>query len=144
MSTMTVKQTVHIEAPVEKVFDYLKDPTNWNDLSGGAVDFKDVRLTKEGLGTSYSWVAKVAGLRLEGFDVFTDFVPNKRITDKSSRAFEGTWTYSFEPVSSGTKVTLESRARSVWGLPPLSMLVDRFAAKGHERTMSAFKARMEA
>ncbi len=36
------------------------------------MEFTDVRLTSEGAGTHYRWVAKVAGLTIEGFDVFTE------------------------------------------------------------------------
>ena len=140
---MTLKQSAHIEAPVEKVFDFFKNPANWQELTSGDIAFKDVRTTKEGVGTHYTWVATMGPLHLEGFNVFTDFVPNRRITDRSSRAFEGTWTYTFEPEGSGTRLTLENHARSFWGLPPLSRLMDRSAARSHARTMSALRARME-
>jgi carbon monoxide dehydrogenase subunit G len=140
---MTMRQSVHIEAPVEKVFDFFKDPENWEGFDE-TVQFKDVKRTREGVGTSYSWVGRIGPLKLEGFNVFTDFVPNQRIIDKSSRAFEGTWTYSFEPEGSGTKVTFENRGRSLWAIPPLSTLLDRSTAKGHEKSMRALKERMEA
>ena len=139
---MTMKQSVHIEAPVQEVFDFFKDPANWQGLDE-SIAYKDVKRTREGLGTSYSWVGKMAVLRLEGFNVFTEFVPNERITDKSSRAFEGTWTYSFEPEGSGMRLTFENRSRSFWAVPPLSNLLDLATAKGHEKTMLAMKARIE-
>lgn len=139
---MTVNLTVHVEAPVEKVFDFFKDPAHWQELTDG-ITFRDVRLTREGVGTHYTWVATMGPWHLEGFNVFTEFVPNRRITDMSSRAFEGTWTYTFEPEDSGTRLTLQNHPRSFWGLPPLSRLVDRSAEKSHDRTMSALRARME-
>ena len=141
---MTLKQSAHIEAPVEKVFDFFKDPANWQELTSGDITFKDVVLTREGVGTHYTWVARMGRLHLEGFNVFTEFVPTRRITDRSSRAFEGTWTYTFEPEGTGTRLTLENHSRSIWGLPPLSWLVDRSAARTHEQTMAALRARMEA
>jgi len=64
--------------------------------------------------------------------VFTEFVPNQRITDTSSSSLEGTWTYLFEPEGSGTKLTVENRGRSFWRIPPLERLLDWLAAKTHD------------
>lgn len=108
---MTYEQSFHVEAPVAKVFDFFRDPTNWAALEPEGVQFKDVKVTEEGVGTHYSWAAKIGGVTLEGFNVFTESVPDRRITDMSSSSLEGTWTYSFEPDGSGTKlIVTESRA----------------------------------
>lgn len=74
-----------------------------------------------GLGTHYSWAAKIAGVSIERFNVFTEFIPNRRITDRSSSSLEGTWTYSFEPDGSGTKLTVENQVCSFRRLPPWSV-----------------------
>ena len=139
---MTYQQSFHVDAPVAKVFDFFKDPENWARLAEG-VDFEDIVVTPQGLGTHYSWAGTVAGVTLKGFNVFTEFVPNRRITDKSSSSLEGTWTYSFEPEGSGTKLTLENQGRSVWCLPVLERLLDRMTAKTHEPRFARLKAILE-
>jgi hypothetical protein len=139
----TVKLSLHIEAPVEKVFAYFKDPANWQELQEG-ITFEDVRPTPEGVGTSYRWTARMAGLPVRGTNVFTEFVPDQRIVDESSLSLEGTWIYTFEPEGSGTRLTLENRNRSFWRVPPLSRLLDQATARGHARVMERAKARMEA
>lgn len=119
---MVMKVSYHIDAPVESVFDYFKDPTSDAGVGGEVVEAK---MTKEGIGTYLHWRVKVVGVPVyEGFDVITDLVSNKHITEKSSRALVGTWEYSFEPEASGTRVTMEHRPRPLWALPPLSNLVD--------------------
>ncbi len=140
---MTYEQSFHVDAPVTKVFDFFRDPSNWAELEPEGVQFKDVRLTEEGLGTHYSWAAKIAGVSIEGFNVFTEFVPDRHITDWSSSSLEGTWTYSFEPEGSGTKLTVENRGRSFWRLPPLERLLDRVAAKTHEPRFARLKTMLE-
>lgn len=140
---MTYQQSIHIDAPVTKVFDFFRDPTNWAAEAARGVSFQDVRLTQEGLGTHYTWAVKVAGFSLEGFDVFTEFIPNQRITDRSSSSLEGTWTYSFEPDGSGTKLTVANRVGSLWRLPLLEPLLDRMTAKTHEPVFSRLKAVLE-
>lgn len=105
--------------------------------------FKDVSVTQEGLGTHYVWTAKIAGFTIEGFDVFTEFIPNQRITDMSSSSLEGTWTYAFQPEGSGTKLTVENRVRSFWRILPLEIVLDWVTAKTHNPRFARLKARLE-
>ena len=141
---MAYRHSIHVEAPVEKVFGFFRDPGNWGSIQPEGVEFKDVRLTREGLGTHYRWAAKMAGFSLEGFDVFTEFIPNQRITDRSSSSLEGTWTYVFEPDGTGTKLTVENRVRSFWRIPPLEWLLDWVTAKTHDARLAKVKETLEA
>ncbi len=139
-----MKQTVHIEAPVKTVFDSFKDPANFMDLAPGDTQVDEVKITKEGVGTYMSWHAKIAGVPLRGFDVYTDVVPNKHITDRSSNPLVGTWHYDFEPEGSGTKLTMEHRTGSIWGLPPLRNLVDVVVRRMSDSYIPRVKAALEA
>ncbi len=139
---MTATLSVHIEAPVTAVFDLFRDPANWQDMAEGIV-FTSVHVTREGLGTHYQWRSRIVGVPVEGFGVFTEFVPGRRITDTSSLSLEGTWIYAFEPEGSGTRLTLRNQVRGLWRLPPLQALVDRIAVKSHERVLARLKNRLE-
>ena len=140
---MTYRHSMHIAAPVSKVFDFLADPNNWAQMVAEAVTVRDIHVTQEGLGTHYTWSGKIAGLPLEGFDVFTEFVPDRLIRDMSSSALEGTWTYRFEPEGSGTRLTIESRMRSFWRFRPLEQILDRMAAKTHGPRFERMKEVLE-
>lgn len=140
---MTYQQSIHIDAPVTKAFDFFRDPNNWAGEAARGVSFQDVRLTQEGMGTHYTWVVKIAGISLEGFDVFTEFIPNQRITDRSSSSLEGTWTYSFESDGSGTKLTVTNQMGPFWRLPLLERLLDWITAKTHEPVFKRLKAVLE-
>ncbi len=137
-----MKRSIHIEAPVQKVFDFVMDPRSGQDVAPMPV-VTDVKLTDEGVGSYYSWVAKMPVLRIEGFDVITEFVPNQRITDRCSSPFFGDFTYSFEPEGSGTQVTIETHSRSFWRFPFLRQLADLFKSMAGERYLSAMKTKME-
>lgn len=143
---MSTKQSIHIEAPVEKVFDFCADPRkSWStgpERMGG--ELVDVKMTEEGVGTYYSWVMKIAGLRIQGFDVYTEYVSNKRFTDRSSASFAGTWTYAFEPEGSGTRLTMQRHPASFWALRPVDRLTDRlFVASLSRQTLEKVKAQLE-
>jgi hypothetical protein len=80
---------------------------------------------------------------VEGFDVLTEFVPNQRITDRSSRSFVGTWTTTFEPEGSGTRLTEQRQPVSFWPLRPLDRLMDRFRGKLNQQSLEKVRAELE-
>jgi hypothetical protein len=142
---MAATMSYHIDAPVESVFDYFKDPNNQVDSAPfSAMKVHDVKMTKDGVGSFYSWSVKMLGIPLEGFEVITDFEPNKHITEQSSNAMVGTWEYTFEPEGSGTKVTMEHRQRSLWAVPPLRNLMDFALPRLSSSYVKAVKAELEA
>lgn len=118
---MAARQSFYIDAPVETVFDYIKDPNQQREAA--LYDLHDVKVTKEGVGTHFAWSFKVAGLRLEGFEVLTEVVPHKHITERSSVALTGRWDYDLEPEGTGTRLTITLQPQSFWRLPPLDRLV---------------------
>lgn len=141
---MTYRQSFHVAAPVAEVFGFFSDPSRWAELEPEGVRFRDVVLTAEGVGTHYSWTARIAGVPMQGFNVFTEFVPERSITDRSSSSLEGTWTYSFEPDGSGTQLTVENRLGARWRLPLLERVLDRVTASTHAPRFERLKRMLEA
>ncbi len=139
-----MKRSIHIEAPVEKVFDFVKDPRNVPEGVTEHMEVQDVKLTDEGVGSYYTWVFRIAGLPVEGFDVYTEFIPNQRITDRSSFSMTRDFIISFESEGSGMKLTMETGHGSFWRFPPFRQLVDLFQMMISEQYLSALKAQMEA
>ena len=138
-----MRRSIHIEAPVEKVFDFVKDPRNTPEGMTMPFEIKDIKLTDEGVGSYYSWVIRIAGLPVEGFEVYTEFLPNQRITERSSQSILGTFISTFEPEGSGMKLTMETHHGSFWRFPPFRQLADLGQSLVGERFLSALKAQME-
>lgn len=139
-----MKQSIYIEAPVETVFDHFMDPRSDIDLMPIDTEILEVKLTEEGTGTYTSYRSKIAGVPFEMFDVVTDVVPNRRIRSESSSATVGTWTYTFEPEGTGTRLTMEQQSRSVWRLPLLRNIADVVTSRANASYMPKAKARIEA
>ncbi|HET9080525.1 MAG TPA: SRPBCC family protein [Trebonia sp.] len=108
MTTTTHKRTTHIDAAVQAVFDYVKDPRHffdampWSDSTRGAIT--DVTLTPEGVGSTYAWKSGMLGFHVHGVMTREDYIPNERIVDHSSTG--PVWTFTFEPDPTGTTLSL--------------------------------------
>ena len=140
-----VEKTITINAPVEKVFSYVEEPTNLPEIWPSLVEAKDVQRLPNG-GTSFRWVYKMAGVRFEGTSEDTDYVANQRVVSKTKGGIESTVTWTFQPEAGGTKVTYE--AEYTVPIPLLGKLAEAFIVKQNEGEaeliLANLKARMEA
>ncbi len=139
-----VEKTITINAPIEKVFGYVEEPTNLPEIWPSLVEAKDVQRLPNG-GTSFRWVYKMAGVRFEGTSEDTDYVANQRVVSKTKGGIESTVTWMFQPEAGGTKVTYE--AEYTVPIPLLGKLAEAFIVKQNEREaeliLANLKARME-
>ncbi len=128
MTTTTHKRTVHIDAAVETVFDYVKDPRHFfNAFPGGdALALTDVNLTPEGVGSTYAWKSSMFVFHPHGVSTREEYIPNERIVDRSSTG--PVWTWTFEPNPTGTTLSLAFE----WStrVPLADKAVDRVFWKG--------------
>jgi uncharacterized protein YndB with AHSA1/START domain len=104
MAILTRSTTV--KAPVEKVFDYAMDVRSLWSMPDVAVAEVDVK--PEGVGTTARLWSHFLGFHLEGGLEYTEVTRPERIVIKVSYFMEHpTWTFTFEPVEGGTKVTVQ-------------------------------------
>ncbi len=155
MSTTTHTRSVHIDAPVEKVFDYVKDPHHFfavmSEAPGSRLtghvkgELTGVEMAPDG-GVGSTWSFKGA-LFIYHFDAVltrTEFTPNERIVDDNSDA-GATWTSTFEPDGTGTSFTLAFTTSSK--LPLVDKAVDALSWKGDhdlDAMLGSFKKAIEA
>ena len=138
-----IVKTINIKAPVEKVYDYISEPTNLPEIWPSLVEIKDVQKLPSG-GTKERWVYKMAGIRLEGTSESED-TKNQRIVSKSKGGVESTQTWMFQPEAGGTKVTFE--VEYTVPIPVLGKLAEAIIVKMNEHEgeliLANLKARME-
>lgn len=123
-----VSETV-IDAPVDLVFGCVADPENFNAFMPG-VTFSDVTRTPTGVGTTYRFRTRVAGITIRGSGRFVAFQRNRLIRDQTTLGIEGSFSWHFEPLPSGTRLTLEHHPGQFWGVP----LLGRFLADSYQRS----------
>jgi len=138
-----IVKSITMKAPVEKVYDYICEPTNLPEIWPSLVEIKDVQKLPSG-GTKERWVYKMAGIRLEGTSESED-TKNQRIVSKSKGGAESTQIWMFQPEAGGTKVTLE--VEYTVPIPVLGKLAEAIIVKMNEHEveliLANLKVRME-
>lgn len=139
------ERTIEIKAPAEKIFAYVTDPKNLPEIWPSLWEVKDVKQLPEGVGSTYKWAYKMAGMRFEGTTEVTEFVPNKWAVVKDHGAIEGTRTFQLKPENGWTKYT--ATVEYTIPRPLLGKLAEPVIAKLNEREGETFlenlKTRLE-
>lgn len=108
MTTTTHKRSIHVDAPVEKVFDYVKDPQKqwraFEQMDKATIAEKDIA-PDMGEGSTWTWQSHMLFLPFHGTLTRESYVFNERIVDRSTTGVR--WTYTFEPDEAGTTLAME-------------------------------------
>jgi hypothetical protein len=118
----SLTNSVHIDAPLAEVFACVRDPSNFDRLMPD-VTFSDVVLTPDGVGTTYRFETRVAGLPIRGRGEYTEFTSDRHIHDETTVASEGSFDWTFEAEGDGVRVTITHSPGRYWGLPIIGRLL---------------------
>ncbi len=128
----TINDSININAPVEKVFAYVTDPTN---LAEWMVSISDVTdLTGSGVGQHFQWKYRMAGIPLHGETTVGEHVPNERWVTDSEGGITSTFAFTFAPHESGTKLDVE--VEYTIPVPVLGKLAEKLVLKRNQREMA--------
>ena len=138
-----VERTITINAPVEKVCNYLSDPTNALEYVPSMTDIRNIK--GEGVGRTYDWTYKMLGISFSGKTEVVEYKPNERYVTKSSGGIVSTWTYSFKAETGRTQMNLV--IDFTIPIPVLGKFAERLALRQTEReadlAMATLKDRLE-
>jgi len=97
-------------------------------------------------GTSFKWVYKMAGMRIDGALDTVKFIANQRITTKSKSGIENTLPWNFQPEAGGTHVNLQ--VEYTVPVPVLGKLAEAVIIRQNDHEaevlLANLKAKMEA
>jgi uncharacterized membrane protein len=126
-----IERSITINAPAKKVFEYIADPKLIPEWLPGMIEVKDINQTEEGVGSTYKFAYKVAGMRFEGEDIVEEYIPNKKMVTKSKGSVESSWTWNFEPYNDKTKVEVIVEYKVP--IPVLGKIAEALVLKQTER-----------
>lgn len=141
MTITTHKRSIRIDAPVERVFDYVKDPHNqfaayYQEKKPTIAE--EAMTADSGEGSTWKWKGQALFLHLHGTNTRVEFVPNVRIVDRSSTGAESTFT--FEPDRTGTTLSIAIEISSK--VPYLDKLEDAVIWSG-DRDLDTWLANLK-
>lgn len=137
----TIRRSISIHAPVDRVFDYVADPTNLVDIWPSLVEVRNVE--PHGTGPSFDWDYKLLGIRFHGHSDPVEQVRNERQVSRSERGIPNTFRWLYASHGADTDVTLEVDYK----VPVLGRLAEKVVGKLNEREAETLlrnlKRRME-
>ena len=137
----TIKKSIQINAPVEKVFEYAEKPEILPEIWPSIVEVKNIKELPNG-GYSFDWVYKMAGMRFTGSSEHTEVVPNERTVSLSTGGIDSTITWEYQPVDGGTKFT--TIVYSIVPIPLLGKLAESIIVKMNENESNVLLANVKA
>ena len=139
-----VEKSAYIDAPVERVSAYLRDPMSNLEWLPGMMEV--TKVSGEGVGARFRWVYKMAGIAWEGESTALEFVPNERFVTESKSGIVSTWTWDFSSKNGGTQIDLA--VDYIVPIPVLGRLAETLVVTQNERVLDTalenIRGRMEA
>jgi len=100
-----INKEIIINAPVEKIFDFVDNPDNLGQIWPSLLLVKNKQSLANG-GSSFEYLYKMAGKQLEGTAEYSDRVVNSWLSVKTKGAIDSTMTWTFRSKENKTRVTL--------------------------------------
>lgn len=140
-----LSRSIHIRAPVEKVYNFITEPTNLPEVWPSMVEVSDVHREPNGM-HKFSWKYKMAGIIFDGKTDTVKVVPNQLVITQTtggiSSRFE--WTYNVQD----SETTLEVEVEYTIPIPVLGKFAEAVVVRLNEREaetlLANIKDRMEA
>ena len=118
MTSAKHTHSIHIDAPVEKVFEFIVEPKNLMETTAAADQAKVVQVNRNPDGTVASYQVKYRelGMHLAAEMTREEYAANERFTDRSSMG--PVWSVTVEPAGTGTTLAFS------WDASRLMKLLD--------------------
>jgi len=139
-----VEDAIEVDAPRERVYDYLDDPHNHVEITPSLEDARDVERLDSG-GKRLSFTYRMAGVGLDGTLVETEHVPHETLAFDMRGSLEGAIRFALADANGGTRVTYAAD----YDLPGrvIERLAEPFVRRYNERelrtTLENLRTRME-
>ncbi len=105
-SLLRIEESVIIQAPQQKVFDFLTDPHFHPRIMPGLVDVSNIPPLPLQIGNCYEYRYQMFGVMLEGAWTVVNLVSPSCYEGRTSGDIVSHWRYQVEPQADGAHLTL--------------------------------------
>ncbi|MFC1915663.1 SRPBCC family protein [Chloroflexota bacterium] len=99
-----VDKEIWVEAPIEKIFDYINEPSNLPEFWPSLMEIRGVQSLPDG-GYSARWIYKMLGTLFEGTAEYTQIVPNRFFVIETKGGIKSTIAWTFRSWENKTRLT---------------------------------------
>ena len=128
-----IGEAVIINAPVEKIFNYISTPNNLSEFWPSLVEVTDVQSLPTG-GYKARYVYKMAGIHFKGTGEYTEIVPNPSLVIVTKGGIKSILTWTFRAQANRTRVTLTVNYKIP--IPLLGKLAEAMVEKMNEQELT--------
>ncbi len=136
----TVNKSILINAPAQKVYDFMGDPLNNLKTMSAMQEVGDIQDLANG-GKSFRWKYKMAGMSMEGKSEDVALTPNQYREVSSKGGINSTWKWTYGAEGTGTRLTLNLEYSVP--LPVLGKLAEAAILKTNEQEAEAMMERIK-
>ena len=135
-----VDKEVWIQAPLEKIFGYISEPSNMPEFWPSLVGVRDVQSLPKG-GYVGLWEYKMLGMRFTGTAEYTQIVPNQFFVIKTKGGITSTIAWTVRSRENKTRVTLTIEYKVP--IPLLGKLAEAIIVKMNDREGDLIMANLQ-
>jgi anaerobic magnesium-protoporphyrin IX monomethyl ester cyclase len=142
-----ISRSLKINAPVEKVFNYITDPKNWTVYVTSLVDVRNISDKKIKKGTAYKWTYRMLGVNLSGSGNIVEFRRNKEFAMAMEGSFPIREIFKFEEDNGSTKLIFSIQYNvpgKVLGVIANRLVIEKLNVKEAVAVLNKVKAICEA
>ncbi len=137
-----ISKAIRIKAPLDKVFDFVTDHTNWTKFVNGLVGIRNVSGTVITAGITFEWSYRMVGINFNGRGEVVSFHKNREFSMKMDGAFPVRETYRFEKDAHGTMLSVDIEYEmpgKVLGAIADRLIIERLNRKEAESILKRIK-----
>jgi carbon monoxide dehydrogenase subunit G len=138
---VSMTKSVHIEAPVEKVFAFMQEPNNLVDIWPSMQEVRHVQPMANG-GYKYDWTYKMGGIKFNGSSETPELSLNERTVVDSKGGIESHWVWKYTASGSGTDVQVT--VKYTVPIPVLGKLAESVIVKQNDHELDVLLANLKA
>ena len=138
----TIRRSISIHAPVDRVFDYVADPTHLPEVWPSLVEVRNVE--DHPTGKSFDWDYKLLGMRIHGHSDPVELIKNERQVTRAVRGIPNTFRWLYTSHGDETELALEVDYESPLPGHVGERVIGRINEREAETLLSNLKHKLEA
>lgn len=133
--------SIEIDAPVERVFDFVITPTNLPGVWPSMIDVSNVKRAQDGR-YSFDWTYKMVGVPFKGHSETLEYTPSTLSFVRNAGGIPSTFRWTFTKKGAGTLLAVDVEYEIP--TPMIGKLAESLVAKMNEREMAHVLENMKA